>query len=248
MTLAFNVRGAARPPVVAGPPAGQPVGLQRRRPIAAAGTGKLPAGGAARPSGGPRAGKPSTWSSTRNWYQTEQSQLRILALEPRPGRDRHPQSAGLPVEVDLQFDLRAYDERTVRVFQGDGRPLGGTGRPGQPSRCRICVGSSPGDNPWRFETDKPSDLAQQATPLRPVAFNLRNFVIRAVRKIEPDPVHRRRPALTGPRAPDNAIAQISAIVRLVRLDRAFCTQFQRSEELPAKADPSPFQSCAPLYP
>jgi hypothetical protein len=49
----------------------------------------------------------------------------------------------------------------------------------------LPVRLEPGDNLWRFETDKPP-ITPEGDTLRPVTFNLRNFVVQAVRKLEAD--------------------------------------------------------------
>jgi hypothetical protein len=95
---------------------------------------------------------------------------------------RNPQS--FAVEVNLGFDLRALDERTVRVLQGTTvRWAGRVDRNGTVVNIPE-VRLEPGINRWRFETDKPS-IVPEGDTLRPVAFNLRNLVIRAVRRLEP---------------------------------------------------------------
>ena len=119
-----------------------------------------------------------------DWYQAERSHLEYWQWSRGSAGMviRNPQS--VPVEVALQFDLRAFDERTIRVLEGTTvRWEGRVSRAGTSvSLARIRL--EPGDNPWRFETDKPPVVPEGDT-LRPVAFNLRNLVIRAVRKLEP---------------------------------------------------------------
>jgi hypothetical protein len=118
------------------------------------------------------------------WYRVEQSQLEYWRWSRGTAGIviQNPQT--VPVEIELDFDLRAYDERTVRVFQGGIlRWEGQVGR--ESSQVRLShVRLEPGDNPWRFETEGPSNPPNGDT-LRPVAFNLRNLVIRAVRRLEP---------------------------------------------------------------
>jgi hypothetical protein len=87
------------------------------------------------------------------------------------------------VEVELRFGLRAFDERTVRVFQGGTLRWQGTVDRVGALVTLPHVRLEPGANPWRFDTDKPAMLPGRDT-LRPVAFNLRNLVIRAVRRLE----------------------------------------------------------------
>ena len=118
------------------------------------------------------------------WYETERSHFEfwswsrgsagIVIRNPQPG----------PIEVELSFALRAFDQRTVRVLEGKTvRWEGQIGRVGTAVRLPA-VRLKPGDNPWWFETDKPPIEPDQ---IRAVAFNLRNFTIQAVRKVEPPP-------------------------------------------------------------
>ncbi|HUJ44165.1 MAG TPA: hypothetical protein VLW52_11205 [Opitutaceae bacterium] len=120
---------------------------------------------------------------TSGWYGVEQSPLEYWRWSRGSAEIviQNPQPA--PVEVEMDFDLRAYDERIVRVFQD--KVLQWEGRVGRDSsevRLRH-VRLEPGPNPWRFETEGPPSTPNGDT-LRPVAFNLRNLVIRAVRKLD----------------------------------------------------------------
>jgi hypothetical protein len=120
-----------------------------------------------------------------NWYQTEKSHFEYWRWSRGPAEIIIHNPQGFPVEVNLQFDLRAFDERTVRLLQGRSvRWAGRVSRIGTTVRV-VQVRLEPGENPWRFETDKPPFLPGGDT-LRPVAFNLRNFVVQAVRKLEMD--------------------------------------------------------------
>jgi hypothetical protein len=118
-----------------------------------------------------------------DWYPVERSRFEYW----RWSRG----SAGLvisnpqtwPVEVALDFDLRANDERTVRVLQGGKlRWEGRVGREGTKVHLPQ-IELEPEDNHWRFETDRPPTPPNH-DQLRPVGFSLRNLVIRAVRKID----------------------------------------------------------------
>jgi len=121
-----------------------------------------------------------------NWYQTEKSHFEYWRWSRGPAEIVIHNPQGFPVEVTLQFDLRAFDERTVRLLQGTAvRWEGRVNRSGTTVRV-LQVRLEPGDNPWRFETDKPPIMPEGDT-LRPVTFNLRNFVVQAVRKLEADP-------------------------------------------------------------
>jgi hypothetical protein len=127
------------------------------------------------------------------WYQSEQSSFEYWRWSRGSAGIviRNPQI--MPVEIELDFDLRAYDERTVRVFQG--KTLRWEGRVGRESALVHLpeIELEPGDNHWRFETDG-SPSFPNGDQLRPVAFNLRNLVIRAVRKIDrPGPAGASRP-------------------------------------------------------
>ncbi len=119
-----------------------------------------------------------------NWYQTEKSHLEYWRWS-RGSADliiHNPQP--VPVEVNLYFGLRAFDVRTVRVLQGSRlRWEGRIDREGT-SVVIAPVRLEPGDNMWHFETDKPP-ITPSGDTLRPVAFNLRNLVIQAVRKLSP---------------------------------------------------------------
>ncbi len=117
------------------------------------------------------------------WYQGERSSLEywrwsrgsagIVINNPQP----------VPVEIELDFDLRAFDPRTVRVFQGKTRCWQGlVGRESAEVRLPH-VRLEPGDNPWRFEVEGPPSHPNGDT-IRPVTFNLRNLVIRAVRRLD----------------------------------------------------------------
>jgi len=95
--------------------------------------------------------------------------------------------------VNLRFDLRALDERRVRIYQGAALrwegPVNRAGTAVRLARMRL----TPGDNPWRFETDRPPIVPEtEIESQRPLAFNLRNFVIEAVRA-EPAPAAGARP-------------------------------------------------------
>ena len=125
------------------------------------------------------------------WYQPEKSRLEYWRWSRGPAElhIRNPQA--VPVEVNLRFDLRALDERRVRVYQGAAlRWEGPVARAGT-AVSLPGVRLAPGDNPWRFETDK-APVMPEGDTLRPVTFNLRNFVIEAVR-VEPAPAAGGRP-------------------------------------------------------
>jgi hypothetical protein len=127
------------------------------------------------------------------WYQSEQSSFEYWRWSRGSAGlvIRNPQV--VPVEVEVDFDLRAFDERTVRVFQGEA--LRWEGRVGRESAQVHLpqIKLEPGENRWRFETDGSPSLPN-GDGLRPVTFNLRNLVIRAVRKIDrPDPAGAPRP-------------------------------------------------------
>jgi hypothetical protein len=120
---------------------------------------------------------------TDQWYESEQSSFEywrwsrgsaVIVI-------RNPQI--VPVEIELDFDLRAVEERTVRVFQGD--VLRWEGRVGRESTSVHLpqIELEPGANRWRFEPDGPPSFPN-GDRLRPVSFNLRNLVIYAVRRID----------------------------------------------------------------
>jgi hypothetical protein len=126
------------------------------------------------------------------WYQPEKSHLEywrwcrgsadLTIRNPQPG----------PVTVNLRFDLRALDDRQVRVYQDHTlRWEGPVTRDGVAVNLPG-VRLAPGDNRWRFATDRPP-IVPPGDTLRPVTFNLRNFVIQAVRIDPPPPASPPRP-------------------------------------------------------
>ena len=116
------------------------------------------------------------------WYQPEKSHLEYWRWSRGPAEIVIHNPQPTPVEVNLRFDLRALDVRTVRVLENATvRWAGRVDRDGTAvmiPRIRL----APGDNRWRFETDQPS-IVPEGDTLRPVAFNLRNFVIEAVKEL-----------------------------------------------------------------
>jgi len=128
------------------------------------------------------------------WYQGERSTFEywrwsrgsaaIVITNPQP----------VAVEVELDFDLRTFDPRTIRVYQGGTlRWEGPVGRTSAAVRLPG-VRLEPGGTPWRFEAEGPPSHPDGET-LRPVTFNLRNLVIRAVRTLDGGPPP---PAPAGP--------------------------------------------------
>jgi hypothetical protein len=116
------------------------------------------------------------------WYEPERSHSENWCWCRGPAGIVIQNPQAVPVEVDLSFALRAYDQRTIRVLQGTVvRWEGQAGRTATGVQLRA-VRLEPGDNPWRFETDKPPI---NRDGMRAVDFNLRNLVIHAVRTIAP---------------------------------------------------------------
>jgi len=117
------------------------------------------------------------------WYESERSAFEYWRWSRGPAEIVIHNRRATPAEVELAFDLRAIDKRTIRVLQG--RTLRWEGQVGRESIAvrlpRITL--APGDNPWRFEPDAPAVVPNGDT-LRPVAFNLRNLVIRFVRRVD----------------------------------------------------------------
>ncbi|MDD2764780.1 MAG: hypothetical protein PHE83_12490 [Opitutaceae bacterium] len=120
---------------------------------------------------------------SNQWYAVEQSQFEYWRWSRGSAGIVIHNPQNVPVEVNLSFDLRTYAARTVRVFQG--RTLRWEGRVGRESaHVRLQqIRLEPGNNPWRFETDGPPSMPA-GDVLRPVTFNLRNLVVRAVRKLD----------------------------------------------------------------
>ncbi len=116
------------------------------------------------------------------WYQPEKSRLEYWRWA-RGSADiviHNPQP--VPLEVNLRFELKAFDQREVRVLQGkELRWSGSVDHDG--TKVRIDhVRLMPGDNVWWFNTDKPS-ITPNGDTLRPVAFNLRDLVVEALKKL-----------------------------------------------------------------
>jgi hypothetical protein len=129
---------------------------------------------------GESAGRSIAVTFDTRWYGSERSTFEYWRwTRGTAGILIRNRTAG-PMVAELDFDLRALDERTVRVLQEG--TLRWEGRVGRGSRAvrlpRITL--APGDNRWSFETDAPPIVPAGA--VRPVAFNLRNLVIR----LEPD--------------------------------------------------------------
>jgi len=117
------------------------------------------------------------------WYQGERSSFEYWRWSRASAGlvINNPQS--VPVEIELNFDLRAMDPRIVRVFQGTTlRWSGLVGRESAEVRLRD-VRLEAGDNPWNFEVEGPPSRPSGDT-IRPVTFNLRNLVIRVVRTLD----------------------------------------------------------------
>jgi hypothetical protein len=117
------------------------------------------------------------------WYQSERSNFEYWRWSRGPAGMVIQNPQIVPVEIELNFDLRAFAERTVRLYRGDTLQWQGA-----VARERVMVRLprirlEPGANPWRFESDGPPSFPN-GDRLRPVAFNLRNLVIRAVRRLE----------------------------------------------------------------
>ena len=127
------------------------------------------------------------------WYQGERSSLEYWRWSRGSAGIviNNPQT--VPVEIELDFDLRAFDPRIVRVFQGKIlRWQGLVGRESAEVRLPH-VWLETGDNPWSFGVEGPPSHPNGDT-IRPVTFNLRNLVIRAVRKLD----GKAPPAAAGP--------------------------------------------------
>ncbi|OHE89424.1 MAG: hypothetical protein A3G75_10055 [Verrucomicrobia bacterium RIFCSPLOWO2_12_FULL_64_8] len=89
-----------------------------------------------------------------------------------------------PMEVVLKFALRADNACNVRVVE-KGTVVRWQGRVDR-GAAEVTIASvrlEPGDNAWRFETDEPPPIPNDLDR-RLFAFNLRNLVIEAVRRIE----------------------------------------------------------------
>jgi len=116
------------------------------------------------------------------WYEPEKSRHEYWRWSRGPAELSIHNPQTVPVEVNLRFDLRALDERRLRIYQGAALrwegPVDRTGTAVNLARMRL----TPGANPWRFVTDKPPIVPEtESESQRPLAFNLRNFVIEVVR-------------------------------------------------------------------
>ena len=137
-------------------------------------------------------GPPEVWQAPANhsievvfdrgWYQSERSSFEYWRWSRGSAGMIVHNPQVVPVEVELSFDMKAFDDRKVRVYQG--KALRWEGLVGRDRAAVLLRGVrlEPGDNPWRFEADGPPSYPN-GDRLRPVTFNLRNLVIRAVRRI-----------------------------------------------------------------
>ncbi len=120
------------------------------------------------------------------WYQSERSSLEYWRWSRGSAGIVINNPQAVPVEIELDFDLRAIDPRTVRVYQGTTlRWAGLVGRESAEVRLPH-LRLDPGDNPWNFEVEGPPSRPG-GDAIRPVTFNLRNLVIRAQRKLDAPP-------------------------------------------------------------
>jgi len=120
---------------------------------------------------------------SQEWYQDERSNFEYWRWSRGSAGIVIHNPQAVAVEIEMDFDLRAFDARTIRVFQG--QTLRWEGRVGRESAyVRLPhIRLDPGGNPWHFEADGPPSRPDGNT-LRPVTFNLRNLVIRVVRKLD----------------------------------------------------------------
>jgi hypothetical protein len=135
--------------------------------------------GASNPDGD-ASGQPLTVTFDAQWYEGERSTFEYWRWSRGPAEIVIGNRTAAPMAVELEFDLRAVDARTVRVFQE--RTLRWEGRVGREGGAvhLLRITLPPGDSRWSFATDAPPVVPNPST-LRAVAFNLRNFVIRRVR-------------------------------------------------------------------
>ncbi len=126
------------------------------------------------------------------WYQGERSSFEYWRWSRGPAGIVISNPQPVPIEIELDFDLRSFDPRMVRIFQGPALRWQGTvGR--QSAEVRLPgVRLEPGDNRWRFEAEGPPSHPNGDT-IRPVSFNLRNLVIRAQRVLDGSPPARAAP-------------------------------------------------------
>jgi hypothetical protein len=112
------------------------------------------------------------------WYPSERSTFEYWRWSRGPAGFVIRNRGAAPVEVELDFELRALDERTIRVTQD--RVFRWVGRVGRKSVWVRLPGIilASGDTAWSFETDEPPS-PPSGDRHRPAAFNLRNLVIRA---------------------------------------------------------------------
>jgi hypothetical protein len=125
---------------------------------------------------GDPAGAAVTVTFGPEWYEGEESTFEYWRWSRGSAEIVIHNRSTTPIEVGLDFDLRAVDGRTIRVVQDQALCWKGhVGRESIPVRLeRITL--APGDNRLTFETDTPPSVPFGDT-LRPVAFNLRNLVI-----------------------------------------------------------------------
>ena len=113
------------------------------------------------------------------WYESEESTFEYWRWSQGAAEIVIHNRRATPLTVELDFDLRAVDERTVRVFQGPTLRWEGTvSREGTSVHLRP-VTLAPGNNAWSFDSNAPP-RTPRGDMLRPIAFNLRNLVIRIV--------------------------------------------------------------------
>jgi hypothetical protein len=130
-------------------------------------------------------GQPIELRFDENWFGPEQSMFEewrwsrgtaaIVVRNPQP----------FAIRVDVSFELRSRTSRRV-VFKQDDRTLWEgqlSADAAVPVRLQG-VRLPAGETPWRFETDRAGEPPNNHD-LRPLAFSLRNLVVRVREKAEP---------------------------------------------------------------
>lgn len=122
----------------------------------------------------------------RDWFSPERSRFEYWRWSRGSAEIVFHNPHATPLIVDIYFELKSSDERTVTVRSGEqvlwhgfsDRSLRGTTVAG--------IRLEPGNTSWRFDTDREAQFPNNVEP-RKLAFSLRNLEIRIKRVAEPVP-------------------------------------------------------------